>query len=69
LVSLESVRCKNRIFPKNPVFLYTSDHKIKVEKALHQPIPVFPHLSVSANTRKIFFPEILRDLKSIRVSG
>jgi len=33
-VSYESVRCKNRIFPKNPVFLYISDHKIKVDKAL-----------------------------------
>jgi len=28
------VSCKNRIFRKNPVFLYTSTHKIKVDKAL-----------------------------------
>jgi len=32
-VNLESVRCKNRIFPKNPVFLHTSTHKIKLDKA------------------------------------
>ncbi len=30
---LESVRCKNRIFPKNPVFLYISDYKTKFDKA------------------------------------
>jgi len=32
-VNLAFVSCKNRIFPKNPVFLHTSDHKIKVNKA------------------------------------
>ena len=33
-VKLVFVSCKNRIFPKNPVFLYSSTHKIKVDKAL-----------------------------------
>jgi len=34
LSALNLCAAKNRIFPKNPVFLYTSDHKIKVDKAL-----------------------------------
>ena len=33
-VNLVFVSCKNRIFPKNPVFLYSSTHKIKVDRIL-----------------------------------